>query len=277
MRSARPGVRRDRGVPLRGAGLFRIGAAPSTCSRSSSTTSARTAVSMAPLARDVMTRVRARAAGRGTAVGAAGGAVRRLRAVAARGARLEDDPASVVAEQLEYWMRTLAGAAGSARPAHRPSPPAGRVDAAEPNQVRRSRRDCTARSTPSPRAERASLFMVVHARVGRCCSRRLSGTGDITVGTPIAGRGDAALDDLVGMFVNTLVLRTRASTSAMTFTDLLARARETDLAAFGNADVPFERRGRGVLARPARRRGTRCSRRCCRSRTSSRPHSNFPV
>ncbi len=69
---------------------------------------------------------------------------------------------------------------------------------------------------------------------------KLSGTDDIAIGTPIAGRGEAELDDLVGMFVNTLVLRSDVD-PAGGFADLLARTREFDLAAFGHADLPFER------------------------------------
>ena len=83
------------------------------------------------------------------------------------------------------------------------------------------------------------MFMVMHAAVSVLLAR-LSGTGDIVVGTPVAGRGDAALDDLVGMFVNTLVLRTEVDGGA-SFDEVVARTRETDLGAFGHADVPFER------------------------------------
>src|SRR5690606_28911302 len=44
----------------------------------------------------------------------------------------------------------------------------------------------------------------------------------------------------IGMFVNTLVLRTRVR-PGMSFADLLGHVRAADLAAFGHADVPFER------------------------------------
>ena len=44
---------------------------------------------------------------------------------------------------------------------------------------------------------------------------------------------------MVGMFVNTLVLRTGVQPGD-TFAELLGRVRATDLAAFANADVPFE-------------------------------------
>ncbi len=81
--------------------------------------------------------------------------------------------------------------------------------------------------------------MVVHSALAVLLTR-LSGTSDIVVGTPVAGRGEQALDDLVGMFVNTLVLRTEVDGGAR-FTDVLSRVRETDLQAFGHADVPFER------------------------------------
>uniref|UniRef100_UPI002456CA53 non-ribosomal peptide synthase/polyketide synthase n=1 Tax=Nocardia wallacei TaxID=480035 RepID=UPI002456CA53 len=150
----------------------------------------------------------------------------------------ENDPQSLAAAQLSYWRSQLADLPEQLDlPSDRPRPAVqsfagGRVEVAIDSETHRALAELA-------RSEGATLFMVVHSALALLLAR-LSGTDDIAIGTPMAGRGEAALDDLIGMFMNTLVFRTRVD-AGESFTDLLARQRETDLQAFANADVPFER------------------------------------
>ncbi|WP_425270387.1 amino acid adenylation domain-containing protein, partial [Gordonia alkanivorans] len=148
-----------------------------------------------------------------------------------------DDPTSVVGQQLEYWARQLAGAPDVLElPADRPRPTVAShrgatVSVPLPAEV-------SARVDALARERGVTPFMVVHAALAVLLSR-LSATDDIAVATPIAGRGQQALEPLVGMFVNTLVLRTSVAPRGR-FADLLDDVRSVDLEAFAHADVPFE-------------------------------------
>ncbi|MFC4604944.1 amino acid adenylation domain-containing protein [Rhodococcus kronopolitis] len=150
----------------------------------------------------------------------------------------EKDSDSLSAKQIEYWRGALAGIPDQLDlPSDRIRPA---VQSFHGGRVGFTIEEGIVRSlTTLARAQGVTPFMVVHAALSVLLSR-LSGTTDIAVGTPVAGRGEQALDDVIGMFVNTLVLRTEVDPN-VSFTDLLARVRDADLSAFSHADVPFER------------------------------------
>ncbi|WP_422425406.1 condensation domain-containing protein, partial [Rhodococcus sp. 7Tela_A2] len=150
----------------------------------------------------------------------------------------ESDPESLLARETEFWRTALADLPEeSTVPADRPRPAVSSYRGASHSFTidRRVR----AGITDLARLSGATEFMVVHAALAVMLSR-LSAQSDIAIGTPIAGRGEAALDDLVGMFVNTLVLRTSVD-GGVSFGELLDAVRGVDLEAFAHANVPFER------------------------------------
>ncbi|WP_329423499.1 amino acid adenylation domain-containing protein [Streptosporangium sp. NBC_01495] len=138
------------------------------------------------------------------------------------------------ADRLDFWERTLRGLPEES------TPPTDRPRPAEASH----RGGLAPFRLPLAGARRlaletgTSVFMVLHAAVAALLHRAGAGD-DVALGSPVAGRADEDLADLVGVFVNLVVLRTDL-TGDPTFTELLERVRHTDLAAFSNADVPFE-------------------------------------
>ncbi|POX57919.1 non-ribosomal peptide synthetase [Streptomyces sp. Ru62] len=193
--------------------------------------------SFAPLARDLTTAYTARRAGRAPDW-------RPLPVRYADHARWQrallgakDDPGSLLSAELAHWTESLAG-----------MPQELDLPADFPRPARSSQRGAAvtrtlpaaahARLAELARDAGASLFMAVQAGLAALLTRLGAGT-DIPLGSPVAGRTDEAVRDLVGCFVNTLVLRTDTSGDP-SFAALLERVRETDLTAYAHAELPFE-------------------------------------
>jgi amino acid adenylation domain-containing protein len=153
----------------------------------------------------------------------------------------------VLEAQAAYWTRTLAGAPELLElPADRPRPP--RQDFAGASlQIELDEALTAALRTLSQR-HGTTLFMTLLAGWAVVLAR-LSGQGDVVVGTPSAGRGSSEVEGLIGFFVNTLALRVDVS-GAPTVAELLGRVREGALEAQRHQDLPFEQVVERV--RPAR-------------------------
>lgn len=84
----------------------------------------------------------------------------------------------------------------------------------------------------------ATLYMLMLAAINIWLSK-YSGSTDIVIGTPVAGRNYAGVQGTVGMFANTLPLRNKPE-ATLTFTQFLQAVKESTLHAFDNQDYPLE-------------------------------------
>ncbi|MFI1018279.1 amino acid adenylation domain-containing protein [Streptomyces sp. NPDC020965] len=150
----------------------------------------------------------------------------------------EADPDSIAAMQLAYWREALAGVPQPVQlPLDRPRPTAashrgGYVSfELEPELLAGLGKLAADRGATAPMVAQTALAVLLH---------HLGAGHDLTIGSPIEGRSDEQLDDLIGFFANTWVLRVDLSENP-SINDLLEQVRDQALAAYDNQDVPFER------------------------------------
>jgi nonribosomal peptide synthetase DhbF len=149
----------------------------------------------------------------------------------------EGDEQSSLRRELEYWKERLAGLPEEIelpRDRKRPEVSSYRgenVNVTLSGEVHRKLLEVA-------REQGATLFMVLQAGLAGLLTR-LGGGTDVVLGSPIAGRSEEGVNELVGFFVNTLVLRTDTSGDP-SLAELVRRVREEDLNAYAHQEVPFE-------------------------------------
>jgi acyl carrier protein len=150
----------------------------------------------------------------------------------------DDGPSGALGQQLTFWRRTLDGLpARLALPTDRPAPASPSHRGAGVDVTIGA--DLRARMGELARSADGTMFMVLQSAFAALLTAGGAGT-DVPIGTPVAGRDDVALQDLVGLFVNMVVLRTDTSGDP-SFSDLLARVRTADLEAYAYQDAPFDK------------------------------------
>ncbi len=152
------------------------------------------------------------------------------------GASGQESP--VASAQRDYWVRQLRGLpedTGLRPDFPRPPVPSGDGEAVE------FRIESATRAKLAERCRELGIteFMLLQAAVA-VVLHKAGGGVDIPLGTPVAGRTEAELDQLIGFFVNILVLRNDLSGNP-TLREVCNRARETALAAYTHQDLPFDR------------------------------------
>ena len=144
----------------------------------------------------------------------------------------------VLERQLSYWRENLAGLSATPLdlPADRPRPAVETMSGASeyvcfPKAVNEGMEALA-------RREGVTQFMALLA-VFQVLLHRYTNQDDLAVGSVIANRNRAELDDVVGFFDNPIVLRVDASGNP-TFREFLRRVRDVALGAYTNQYLPFD-------------------------------------
>ncbi len=143
----------------------------------------------------------------------------------------------VLERQLAYWREQLRALPALELPADHPRP-------AVPSGVGRVEQlrlpgALVGPLTAADEATGTTPFMAFLAAFAGLLSR-LSGQRDFAVGSPIANRRRTELEGLIGLFINMLAMRVGVHGDP-SYRRLLARVRETSLAAYSYQDLPFEK------------------------------------
>ena len=142
-----------------------------------------------------------------------------------------------IQKQETYWLQTFAGEIPVLElPTDYPRPPVMNFEGGMVNLEIDAATIAKLKQYSSLKS--ATLFMTLIAAYNILLAR-LTGQEDIITGVPVAGRGHADLQNIIGMFINTVTLRNYPRFE-LTFEVFLEAVRQNTLAAFANQDYQFE-------------------------------------
>lgn len=146
---------------------------------------------------------------------------------------LKSDAAS---SQLEYWRKTLSGAAELDFPTDFTRP------VSSTYKGKKLTVDVSKSIMPGLKKIGAkanvTLFMILFAAFN-ILLYKYTGKTDILIGTPIANRNKKDTESIIGLLTNNLVLR-MAFSEDDSFEEILETVRDNTLRAYENQDIPFE-------------------------------------
>jgi amino acid adenylation domain-containing protein len=143
----------------------------------------------------------------------------------------------VLRRHLDFWRETLANAPAALElPTDRERPPVQSYSAGRRRLELAP--ELTARLRTLGRGEGVTLFVTLLAAY-QVLLGRLSGSEDVVVACPVAGRPEPELESVIGFFVNTVAMRTDLS-GAPRFDELLRRVGGGVTAALAHDAIPFD-------------------------------------
>jgi amino acid adenylation domain-containing protein/non-ribosomal peptide synthase protein (TIGR01720 family) len=151
--------------------------------------------------------------------------------------RNKEDQKNALEEQKKYWLREFEGeipVLNIHTDYPRPS-----VQSFEGNRINFEIDEEKTKALNNLAAAQGTTLYTVLLAAFNLLLAKISGQEDIVIGTPVAGRRHADLEEIIGMFVNTLALRSYPKGEGI-FINFLQHVKKNTLEAFENQEYPFE-------------------------------------
>ncbi len=145
-----------------------------------------------------------------------------------------------IKRQEEYWKEKFSGASGNAPVLNMPTDyPRPAIQSFEGDSIDLELNEDLTQGLKRIAKETGSTLYMVMLSAFNILLSKYTGQEDIVIGSPIAGRPHADLENIIGMFVNTLAMRNYPEQNK-TIVKLIREVKENSLKVYENQDYQFE-------------------------------------